>query len=112
MQIGIFWEPEIFFGRQLLVPAILKTKVAKYLKTGVAKGLSGQEIARKMLRKKRIYEVKMTPVKGFLSGHYNRENKPVNLSREVDSRIGFPVAAVGCFEGSLAAPPARSYGWL
>ena len=54
--------------------------MVKYL---LSNGLTGKEVAEKMLRENGIYDVKVTSVKGFLSDHYNPANKTVNLSPEV-----------------------------
>lgn len=80
----------------MLVSAILKSKFIRYSKIPLANGLSGREIAEKMLRENGIYDVKVTPVEGFLSDRYNPVNKTINLSPDVynGSNISAPAVAV------------------
>ncbi|NOT51485.1 MAG: zinc metallopeptidase [Chitinophagaceae bacterium] len=88
----------VFLGISLLVSAILKARFNKYHKIGLANGLSGREIAEKMLRENGIYDVKVTSVEGFLSDHYNPTNKTVNLSPEVYNGTTVSAAAVAAHE--------------
>ena len=88
----------VFLGISLLVSAILKGKFNKYHKIGLASGLSGREIAEKMLRENGIYDVKVTSVEGFLTDHYNPANKTVNLSPEVYNGTSISAAAVAAHE--------------
>ena len=74
----------IFFGIvSYVVSKKLKSKFAKYSKIGLQSGLSGKEIAEKMLKDHGIYDVKVTSVNGKLTDHYNPTNKTVNLSKAV-----------------------------
>jgi Zn-dependent membrane protease YugP len=73
----------IFLGISMLVSLVLKGKFARYSKVGLRNGLTGREIAEKMLRENGIYDVKVISVNGFLSDHYNPANKTVNLSPDV-----------------------------
>jgi uncharacterized protein len=73
----------VFLGISFLVSAILKSKFTKYSKIPLANGMSGKEIAERMLTENGIFDVKVTSVQGFLSDHYNPINKTVNLSPEV-----------------------------
>lgn len=108
----IFVVSLIFLGISFLVSAILKGKFTKYSKIGLANGLSGREIAEKMLRENGIYDVKVTSVEGFLSDHYNPVNKTVNLSPEVYNGTSVSAAAVAAHECGHAVQHATQYGPL
>lgn len=102
----------IFLGISFLVSAILKSKFTKYSKIGLSNGLSGREIAEKMLRENGIYDVKVTSVEGFLSDHYNPVNKTVNLSPDVYNGTSVSAAAVAAHECGHAVQHATQYGPL
>ena len=108
----IFLVSLLFLGISFLVSAILKSKFTKYGKIGLANGLSGREIAEKMLRENGIYDVKVTSVEGFLTDHYNPVNKTVNLSPEVYNGTGISAAAVAAHECGHAVQHATQYGPL
>src|SRR5690349_3069686 len=94
----IFIVSLVFLGISFLVSAILKSKFNKYSKIGLANGLSGKEIAEKMLRENGIYDVQVISVEGFLTDHYNPANKTVNLSPEVYNGRSISAAAVAAHE--------------
>src|SRR5688572_7452611 len=102
----------VFLGISLLVSAILKGKFNKYHKIGLASGLSGREIAEKMLRENGIYDVKVTSSQGFLTDHYNPANKTVNLSPDVYNGISVSAAAVAAHECGHAVQHATRYAPL
>lgn len=102
----------VFLGISFLVSAILKNKFTKYSKIGLANGLSGKEIAEKMLRENSIYDVKVISVEGFLSDHYNPVNKTVNLSPDVYNGTSVSAAAVAAHECGHAVQHATAYGPL
>lgn len=102
----------LFLGISFLVSAILKSKFTKYSKIGLANGMSGREIAEKMLRENGIYDVKVTSVEGFLTDHYNPTNKTVNLSPEVYNGTSVSAAAVAAHECGHAVQHATQYGPL
>jgi hypothetical protein len=112
MQNEIFIVSLIFLGISFLVSAILKSKFTKYSKIGLSNGLSGREIAEKMLRENGIYDVKVTSVEGFLSDHYNPVNKTVNLSPDVYNGTSVSAAAVAAHECGHAVQHATQYGPL
>jgi uncharacterized protein len=70
----------IFLGISMLVSMILKGKFKAHSKEPLLSGLTGKEVAEKMLRENGIYDVKVVSVEGFLGDHYNPVNKTVNLS--------------------------------
>ena len=102
----------LFIGISLIVSMILKGKFSKYSKIPLANGMSGKQVAEKMLRENGIYDVKVTASQGFLSDHYNPENKTVNLSPEVYEGTSISSAAVAAHESGHAVQHANSYNWL
>jgi uncharacterized protein len=108
----IFLVSLVFLGISFLVSAILKSKITKYSKIGLANGMSGREIAEKMLKENGIYDVKVTSVQGFLSDHYNPATRTVNLSPDVYNGTSVSAAAVAAHECGHAVQHATSYGPL
>ena len=102
----------LFLGISMLVSLVLKSKFTKYSKVPLANGLTGREIAEKMLRENGIYDVKVISVDGFLSDHYNPANKTVNLSPEVYNGNSVAAAAVAAHECGHAVQHATAYHWL
>jgi uncharacterized protein len=102
----------IFLGISMLVSFILKSKFKKYSTVPLSNGMTGREIAEKMLRENGIYDVKVTSVEGFLSDHYNPTNKTVNLSPEVYNGRSVAAAAVAAHECGHAVQHATAYRWL
>jgi len=109
---GILIVSLIFLGISMLVSMILKSKFTKYSKVPLSSGLSGREIAEKMLRENGIYDVKVTSVDGFLSDHYNPATKTVNLSPDVYNGTSVAAAAVAAHECGHAVQHATAYQWL
>ena len=109
---GIMLVSLLFIGISLIVSMILKGKFSKYGKIPLANGMSGKEVAEKMLRDNRIFDVKVTASQGFLSDHYNPANKTVNLSSEVYEGTSISSAAVAAHECGHAVQHANSYSWL
>ncbi len=102
----------IFLGISMLVSLVLKSKFTKYSKVPLRNGLSGREIAEKMLRENGIYDVKVISVEGFLSDHYNPANRTVNLSPDVYNGTSVAAAAVAAHECGHAVQHATAYRWL
>jgi Zn-dependent membrane protease YugP len=102
----------LFLGISMLVSGILKSRFSAYSKIGLANGLSGAEVAAKMLRDNGIYDVKITSVEGFMTDHYNPATKTVNLSPDVYSGISIASAAVAAHECGHAVQHASAYKWL
>ena len=109
---GILIVSLLFVGISLIVSMILKGKFSKYSKIPLANGLSGKQIAEKMLRENGIYDVQVTTSQGFLSDHYNPMNKTVNLSPEVYNGKSISAAAVAAHECGHAVQHATAYSWL
>jgi uncharacterized protein len=105
----------IFIGFMLLswgVSLTLKSKVKKYSKIPIENGMSGKNVAEKMLRDNGIYDVKVESVKGELTDHYNPVNKTINLSQEVFEGRSISAAAVAAHETGHAVQHASAYAWL
>lgn len=93
-----------------IVQANLKSKFEKYSKMPI--GLTGREVAEKMLRDNGIYDVKVTSTPGMLTDHYNPTNKTVNLSQGVYNSASIAAAAVAAHECGHAVQHARAYAPL
>lgn len=102
----------IFLGISMLVSLVLKSKFTKYSKVPLSNGMTGREVAEKMLRENGIYDVKVTSVEGFLSDHYNPANKTVNLSPDVYNGNSVSAAAVAAHECGHAVQHAAAYAPL
>ena len=112
MTSSIFIVSLIFVGLSMLVSMILKSKFNAYRKTPIISGLTGREVAERMLRENGIYDVKVMSVDGFLSDHYDPTKKTVNLSPEVYSGTNVSAAAVAAHECGHAVQHAQAYPWL
>lgn len=108
----IFLVSLLFLGISFLVSSILKSKFNKYAQIPLANGMSGREIAEKMLQENGIFDVQVTSVEGFLSDHYNPATKTVNLSPDVYSGTSISAAAVAAHECGHAVQHATHYGPL
>lgn len=95
-----------------IVSGTLSSKFKKYSKIPISSGLSGKEIAEKMLRENGINDVTVTSVQGFLSDHYNPANKTINLSPEVYAGRSIASAAVAAHETGHAVQHATAYSML
>lgn len=89
-----------------------KSKFKTYAEVGLLSGLSGAEVAKKMLFDNGIFDVQVVSVEGQLSDHYNPETKTVNLSPDVYYSRSVAAAAVAAHECGHAVQHARSYAWL
>lgn len=90
----------------------LKSKFKEYSEVGLRIGLSGREIAEKMLRDNGIYDVRVQSVEGMLTDHYNPQDKTVNLSSDVFYGRSVAAAAVAAHECGHAVQHATAYSWL
>lgn len=102
----------LFLGISMFVSNRLKKKFNQYNEVYLASGLSGKEIAEKMLRDNGIYDVQVVSVEGFLSDHYDPIKKTVNLSPEVYHNRTVSAAAVSAHECGHAVQHATAYTWL
>lgn len=95
-----------------LISNTLKNKFEKYSKIQLQNGMSGQEIAEKMLADHGIRDVKVISVAGQLTDHYNPADKTVNLSEAVFNQRNAAAAAVAAHECGHAVQHATAYSWL
>jgi Zn-dependent membrane protease YugP len=105
----------IFIGFMILswiVSMVLKSKFNKYSKIPLDNGMSGREVAERMLRDNGITGVRIVSVEGQLTDHYNPADKTINLSPEVYSGRSISSAAVAAHETGHAVQHAKAYAWL
>lgn len=109
---GIMFMSLIFIGVSMLISWRLKSKIREYSAIPTSSGLTGKQIAEKMLKDNGIYDVQVISVDGFLSDHYDLANKTVNLSPDVYSGANVSAAAVAAHECGHAVQHQRAYPWL
>jgi uncharacterized protein len=102
----------VFMLIGMFVSNRLKSKFAEYSKVGLGNGMSGAEIAQRMLNDNGIYDVKITQVEGQLTDHYNPLDKTVNLSADVFHGRSVSAAAVAAHECGHAVQHATAYAAL
>ncbi|MGS2762714.1 zinc metallopeptidase [Sinomicrobium sp. M5D2P9] len=95
-----------------LVSNKLKSKFKYYSTVHLRNGMSGAEIAEKMLADHGIRDVKVISTPGMLTDHYNPANKTVNLSEGVYNQRNAAAAAVASHECGHAVQHAKAYQWL
>jgi len=95
-----------------LVSNQLKSKFKKYSRIQLRNGMSGAEVAQKMLNDHGISDVKVISTPGMLTDHYNPQNKTVNLSEGVYGQRNAAAAAVAAHEVGHAVQHAQAYEWL
>jgi uncharacterized protein len=109
---GVFFISLIFAGIGMLVQWRLKSKFKQYSEIGLRNGLSGKEVAEKMLRDNNIFDVRIMSVEGQLTDHYNPTDKTVNLSPDVYQGRSVSAAAVAAHECGHAVQHAVAYSML
>jgi Zn-dependent membrane protease YugP len=109
---GIYIIALVFMVVGWLVSMQLKKKFAKYSQTPISSGLSGHQIAEKMLADHGISDVKIISVEGRLTDHYNPLDRTVNLSHDVYYGRNAAAAAVASHEVGHAVQHARAYAML
>ncbi|MCQ2285549.1 MAG: zinc metallopeptidase [Bacteroidales bacterium] len=102
----------VFMIGSLLIQQTLKSKFEKYSKEMLSSGLSGREVAEKMLHEHGITDVRVTCVDGYLTDHYNPTDKTLNLSSSVYNGNSVASAAVAAHECGHAVQHAEAYAWL
>lgn len=95
-----------------IVQQMLQSRFSKYSKVPVANGMSGAEVAQKMLHDHGIYDVKVVPARGMLTDHYNPQTKTVALSEGVYASRSVASAAVAAHECGHAVQHAIGYAPL
>lgn len=109
---GYYIIAGIMFIIGMIVSGKLKSKFNEYSQVGLRNGLSGREIAEKMLKDNGIYDVQVISTPGFLSDHYNPQDKTVNLSADVYEGRSISAAAVAAHECGHAVQHATAYSML
>lgn len=111
--INIEWLLIIVIGIVgMVVQMRLQSVFNKYSRVMFPGGLTGREVAEKMLRDNGIFDVKVTATSGHLTDHYNPQNKTVNLSESVYNSNSVSAAAVAAHECGHAVQHARGYAPL
>lgn len=111
--ISLYWI--LFIGVALIswiVQASLKSKYTKYSKIALPSGLTGAQVAKKMLNDNGIYDVTVGSTKGMLTDHYNPATKTVNLSEGVYASNSIMAAAVAAHECGHAVQHSCQYAPL
>ncbi|NTE05251.1 zinc metallopeptidase [Agrobacterium tumefaciens] len=105
----------------LIIPVLLlsmfvqwrfRNKFSQYAEMQISSGLSGKEVAERMLHDNGIYDVKVMSTEGQLTDHYNPSDRTVNLSTDVYYSRSVAAAAVAAHECGHAVQHAKSYSWL
>lgn len=105
----------VFIGFMILswiVSKILKSKFKKYSKIQLDNGMSGKDVAERMLRDHGITDVRVVSVQGHLTDHYNPADKTINLSQDVYNGRHISAAAVAAHEIGHAVQHSQAYAWL
>ena len=95
-----------------IVQSRFKNKFKKYSEMPLSTGMSGRDIALKMLHDHQIFDVEVISVQGQLTDHYNPSDRTVNLSPDVYSGRSIAAAAVATHECGHAVQHAKAYSWL
>ena len=109
---GYYILAGIIFLVSMYVSNRLKSKFKKYSQVHLQNGMSGKEIAEKMLADNGITDVQVISTPGMLTDHYNPANKTVNLSEGVYMQRNAAAAAVAAHECGHAVQHATAYSWL
>ena len=110
---AMYWI--MFIGVAILsyiVQALLQSRLKKASKIGLRRGMTGAEVAVKMLHDHGIHDVKVTSIPGSLTDHYNPTDKTLNLSESVYGQRTVAAAAVAAHECGHAVQHARGYAPL
>ncbi len=108
-----YWGPMIIGGIFMLISWLvgntLKRKFTRYSKIRMANGMTGKEVAERMLKDNGIYDVKVVSVPGELTDHYHPTHKTVNLSEAVYDKANAAAVAVAAHECGHAVQHAEAY---
>jgi len=110
--LGYYLIAGVMFLVGMLVSSRLKSKFREYSEVPLGNGMSGRDVAEKMLRDNGIYDVQIRSADGFLSDHYNPADKTVNLSPDVYNGRSVASAAVAAHECGHAVQHAAAYAPL
>lgn len=95
-----------------IVQNMLQSRFNKYSQIGLPNGMTGAEVAQKMLHDHGIYDVKVVPTRGMLTDHFNPQTKTVALSEGVYASRSVAAAAVAAHECGHAVQHAHGYAPL
>ena len=109
---GYYLIAILIFIVSMYVSNKLKSKFKHYSKVHLQNGMSGREIAEKMLADNGISDVKVISTPGMLTDHYNPAKKTINLSEAVYTQRNAAAAAVAAHECGHAIQHANAYSWL
>ncbi len=109
---GLMFIGLIFAVVGMVVSGRLKSRFKEYSGIRITSGLTGREVAEKMLADNGIHDVKIVQAQGFLSDHYNPVTKTVALSPDVYQNNSVAAAAVAAHECGHAVQHATAYRWL
>lgn len=96
----------------IIVQNMLQSRFNKYSKVGLPNGMSGAEVALKMLHDHGIHDVKVVPTNGMLTDHFNPQTKTIALSEAVYASRSVAAAAVAAHECGHAVQHAYDYAPL
>ncbi|AUD01878.1 zinc metallopeptidase [Spirosoma pollinicola] len=102
----------LIFGASAFVSWRLRSKFNEYSQIGLSNGLSGAEVAQRMLNENGIYDVRVVSVEGMLTDNYNPQEKTVNLSADVYYGRSVASAAVAAHECGHAVQHQKAYAPL
>lgn len=102
----------VVMALSFIVQQMLQSRFSKYSKVPTANGMSGAEVAQKMLYDHGIYDVKVIPAQGMLTDHYNPQTKTVALSEGVYASRSVAAAAVAAHECGHAVQHVLGYAPL
>lgn len=110
--LGYYIIAGLIFIVSMYVSNKLKSKFKEYSQVHLRNGMSGKEIAEKMLYDNGITDVKVISTPGMLTDHYNPAKKTINLSEGVYTQRNAAAAAVAAHECGHAVQHAQAYSWL
>jgi Zn-dependent membrane protease YugP len=102
----------VFLLISSIIGGQLKSRFRRYSKLPINYGMTGKEVAEKMLHENGIHDVTVTSVSGQLTDHYNPATKTVNLSPDVYQGSNVASAAIAAHECGHAVQHARAYAFL
>ena len=102
----------LVMAASFIVQQMLQSRFNKYSQVGLPNGMSGAEVAQKMLHDHGIYDVKVEPTNGMLTDHFNPQTKTVALSESVYASRSVAAAAVAAHECGHAVQHAMGYAPL
>jgi Zn-dependent membrane protease YugP len=106
------WLPLAACALALLAQARVKMMFAHWSRTATRSGLTGADVAELLLRSRGIVDVRVEPVSGFLSDHYDPRSRTLRLSERVHGSRSIAALGVAAHEAGHALQHADGYAWL